>query len=181
MSIGSDAPGEVGAPLQEHGVVAALVRVWLPIAIVIGSITVLASRQARPITDLDVWWHLRLGEEFRDGWALADPGSLSPFATEPWVPTQWSLEILASYLVEWVGLGAVVWLTGLGVVLLGVALWRGNREVADPLAAAIATAAALAGTTPVLAPRPQVASLVFLAVAATAWWASSRDLGRGGG
>lgn len=149
---------------------------WPAAGILLVGVLILSVRQVRAITDPDVWWHLRLGDEFRSGWSLSNPGSLSPFADQAWVPTQWSLEIVASWLTEHFGVTSVAWLAAVAVVALGAVLWWGNRERAAPAAAAVATAATLAGTMPVLAPRPQVASIVLLAVAASAWWRTSTDL-----
>jgi hypothetical protein len=163
-------------PSPTVGVVDQMVSSWLPVTIFVGLVTVIALYETKPITDPDPWWHLRLGEEFRGAWSLSNPGAFSPFATEPWVATQWTLEILASYLVERTDLGAVVWLTSLGVILLGAALWIGNRAHASPQAAALAAGATLLGTLTVVAPRPQLASLVLLAAVATAWWRTSEDL-----
>lgn len=162
--------------LPTLSLVSRLVQYWLPLTMVTLLIGGLGVRVAGPITDPDPWWHLRLGHEFRGDWSLSAPGSLSPFAEQPWVATQWTLEVAASYLVGWAGLGAVPWLAGLGVILLGAALWLGNRSRSGPLASAMATSAALLGTLPVLAPRPQVASLVLLAIVGNAWWKTTADL-----
>lgn len=152
-----------------------LITTALPLAIVVTVIATLASRATGQITDPDPWWHLRLGVEFRENWRVYDPGTLSPFADAPWVPTQWVLEIAASWLVDRFGLGAVAWLTGVGVVALGAALWHANRVRSGTLAASVATAMALMGMVPVIAPRPQVASLIFLSIYAAAWWRTSVD------
>lgn len=156
--------------------VSMVVRRWLPLGMFVATVGIVAVRATRPITDPDPWWHLRLGREFRGDWRLSDPGSLSPFAQEPWVPTQWALEVVASLLVDWFGLAAVAWLTGLGVVAVGAILWCAARARADVLPAAVASGTALVGTLSVVAPRPQVASLVLLGVFSWAWRRTTVDV-----
>lgn len=141
------------------GIVAALAAVWA----------------AGPITDPDPWWHVRLGDEFRDGWAISDPGQLSPFATQPWVATQWTLEVLASYVEDWFGLLGIAVLTGLALVVLAQVLWSAARMVSEPLPAALTAALALLAVYPVVAPRPQIASLILLGIFAIAWARTSVD------
>jgi hypothetical protein len=149
---------------------------WVAFALFGMAAARLAFRVTAPITDPDTWWHLRLGEEFRGSWSLADPGSLSPFATRPWFATQWTLEVVASYLEEALGLAAVSWLTGVGVIALAVAVYVACRERGSILAAAVASSVALVATTESLAPRPQVASFIFAAVVTTAWLRTMDDL-----
>lgn len=175
--MGEHLNGTIGSQPNRHGSTPepSFIRTWLPLVLVVLAMAVLSVRQLRPITDPDVWWHLRLGHQFRESWQLSDPVALTPLATETWVPTQWATQVLASYANQQWGLAGVVWLTGLAVCLLGATLWYGNRLRAAPIAALLATVAALAGTGAVLAPRPQVASLVFLSVFATAWWLTSND------
>lgn len=152
------------------------IRTRVPVVLLSLTAAYAGHRAAGPITDPDTWWHLRLGREFREGWSLHDPGQLSPFATEPWVATQWTLEVLASFIDDWFGLAGVAALTGLATIGLCLLLWRRARECAAPLAAAVATVAGLVGVAPVIAPRPAIASLILLAVTLGAWRKTSTDL-----
>lgn len=149
---------------------------WIPLGIMAAGVVWLGVRASAPLTELDTWWHLRLGDEFRDDWSLRDPGQLTPFATVPWVPTQWSLEVVGSYLVEWFGVEAAPWLAGVGVVLLGIALFLLCRREASALPATVASLAALGGISATISPRPQIASFVFLAVFVSTWLRSAEDL-----
>lgn len=153
-----------------------LIRRWVPLSVIASYLVILAVRQAAPIRDTDVWWHLSLGNQFRRGWDLSQPDPLSPFAAAPWVPTQWSLEVIGSHLVEHLGFDALPLLVSVGVAALGVAVWFSSRERANPVAALVATGLCLIGAAPVIAPRPQLASLAFLAVVATAWLRTHDDL-----
>jgi hypothetical protein len=140
---------------------------------VVGALAFWASK---PIVDPDTWWHLRLGDEFRGAWSLAEPGALTTFATRPWFATQWTLELLASWTEQALGLAGVAWLAGVGVVLLGIAVYVNCRQRSGVAAASLATSLCLVGTSLSLAPRPQLASLCLAAVATAAWLRTMEDL-----
>lgn len=152
------------------------VPAWLPCAMFALGVTYLALTAAGPITDPDTWWHLRLGENFRNGWSLSNPGRLSPFGDRSWVPSQWLFEGVASYLNDVFGLAGVQWLTGFGVLALGGALFVACRTEGKALAAAMAAMLALGGSLGSIAPRPQLVSFVLLAVFTGAWLRTARDL-----
>lgn len=149
---------------------------WLSLAIVVVTASYMAVRYAGPLTNPDTWWHLRLGEEFRHGWSLSDPGQLSPFATRSWFATEWLFEVVASYLTDAFGLAGVAWLTGVAVLVLAGALFAACRQEGNALAASVAVMMALGGLTATIAARPQLASFILLAVVTAAWLRTSRDL-----
>lgn len=151
------------------------VREKLALLVLALATAVAAVRAAGPVRDPDTWWHLRLGEEFRQGWSLADPGQLTPFATRPWFATQWTLELLVSYLEEHVGLVGVAWLTGVGVILLAVVTYRTCRLRASVLPAVVASVAALLGSSLSHSPRPQLASFILVSVVMGAWLRTGQD------
>ena len=99
----------------------ALVK-WISIAVLALGSTYLAVKAAGRITDPDTWWHLRLGEEFRNGWSLSNPGQLSPLAHSSWLPTEWLPEVVASGITDAFGLRGLAWLTGAGVLALALSL-----------------------------------------------------------
>jgi hypothetical protein len=173
VGAGGSETAERQAPLAT--LVRSSVRKWLPLALLVLAIASLAFRAAR-FRDPDTWWHLRLGEEFRGNWSLADPGQLSPFATRPWYATQWTLEVAASYVEQFFGLDGLAWLTGAGVVALGLAVYLACRREADILPAVVAAGMALVGASGSLAARPQLASLVFISVVLATWLRTERDL-----
>lgn len=137
-----------------------------------GRVTWLA---ARPVSDPDTWWHLRLGEEFSTGWSLTDPGQLTPFATRPWFATQWLPEVVAWRVETWLGLPGVAWLHGVALVALVTTVVLVARREADLLPAAFAAAVCLFAAGGSLGPRPQALSFLFLAVTTGAWMASVKD------
>ncbi|MDP9318749.1 MAG: hypothetical protein M3O94_06700, partial [Actinomycetota bacterium] len=153
----------------------ALVK-WVSIAVLALGSTYLAVKAAGRITDPDTWWHLRLGEEFRNGWSLSNPGQLSPLAHTSWLPTEWLPEVVANGVTDVFGLRGLAWLTGVGVLALAGALLAACRQEGNSLAASLAVMAALAGISASIAPRPQLVSFVLLAVYMGAWLRTARDL-----
>ena len=149
---------------------------WLPLSCLVVVVAGLAYWASSPVDDPDTWWHLRLGEEFRGAWSLADPGALTPFATESWFATQWTLELLASYVEEAGGLSGVSWLAGVGVVLLAIAVYISCRQRGKVASASVATSLCLLGASLSFGPRPQIASFIFAAVVTAAWLRTIDDL-----
>ena len=69
-----------------------------------------------PLTNTDTYFHLRFGHEFLDGgWSLCDPGSVSSFGTNDWVPTQWLPQVVMAQIEDWFGLAGVAWFQGSAV------------------------------------------------------------------
>jgi len=154
-----------------------MVRKWLPLAVVCGILLRLALAAALPLSDPDVWWHLRLGEEFRNGWSLMHPGQLSEFATVRWAPTQWLPEVVTSWVEDRAGLPGVAWLFGLGLVAVVLSVYGVCRRFADILPTTVATGLAMGAATASLSPRPQVISFALLALTVGAWLRAA-DTGR---
>lgn len=169
MTQGAQTSG--AAPTRRSGVSAALPLIAL------AALPVLLVREgARPITDPDAQWHVLLGKAVLSGVSLAtDVDPLSTLTTVPWVFHQWLPEVAAAFADERVGWWGVGWLAHVGRLCLLLALWWVCRAEAERLAAVLALAAALLGTSMSLGPRPQLVGLCFLVVTIGAWRATSRD------
>lgn len=165
-------PGDI--PATERP--ASALPTWIPLAAMASLMLVTLRQVVRPLTDPDLWWHLRLGDEFRGSWSLGNPGQLSPFATSEWVPTQWLPEVLASLVEDVFGLRGIVWLTGAALLALLVCVFRLCRRESAGLAAVVATAAAVVGMSASLSPRPHLVSYILLAITLGAWLDTARDL-----
>jgi hypothetical protein len=131
-------------------------------------------RAAQPLDNADTWFHLRIGHELWGPWTLSHPGGLSRFATVPWVPTQWSTELAMAKVEDWFGLPGLAWVFGALYVALVVVLYAVCRARSAPPAAAVAAGLAVIGCAPALSARPQLVSLLMLAVVVTAWLRASR-------
>ena len=144
-------------------------RPVLPWLVLAGILVSLFFNTAKPLTNTDTYFHLRFGHEFLDGWSLRHPGSVSTFATNDWVPTQWLSEIVMARTEDWLGLAGVAWLSGLLEVLLFLTVYAAVRDRAEPLVAMPVTAVALYAMQSGLSMRPQVVSYLFTAVVVAAW------------
>jgi hypothetical protein len=130
---------------------------------------------ASSLSNTDTWFHLSLGRHFRDDWSLGDPGSLTPFATSDWLPTQWSTELVASYAESWFGLPGVAWLFGALYLALIVTVYIVCRQRAGALPSGVVTGLVVFAASATLSARPQVVSLVLLAVTVHAWLRTAED------
>ncbi len=163
----SDVPGS-RRPVGRVTSVAAL----LGLAILLVRITVHAGQ---PLSNSDTWFHLRIGHELWGPWSLSHPGALSSFATTPWIPTQWSTEMLAAKLEDWFGLPGVAWLFGLVYVLFILIVYANSRHRADPLVSVVVTGLVVIAASGQMSARPQMISLILLVVTVEAWLRSGED------
>ena len=178
----SERPPAVDAPVDEprprsDDRLARFTRIVLPAVVYAGLLAVLVQAAALPLYNTDTYFHLRFGSEFLHGWSLTHPGSVSTFATSPWLPTQWLPEVVMAKTEQWFGLAGVAWLSGAQMVLLLTSLYVVARRWADPLVAVLLTIAALVASSDGLSMRPQVLSYVLVVVTAGAWL-RTRDDGR---
>src|SRR6266536_4244651 len=67
------------------------------------------------VLDLDIWWHLKVGDWIVDHHTVPHTGILSyTVANRPWIAYSWGYEVLLSRAYAWFGL--------MGVALFGVGL-----------------------------------------------------------
>ena len=160
---------------QDGGLVESAVRV-VPWA-ALGALLLLIVRVgSAPLSNPDTWFHLRIGHELLGPWSLRDPGSLSRFATADWVPTQWSVQMLAAGFEDWFGLPGVAWLFGLFYLILVVTVYFVCRRESAPMPAVLVTAAVVFAASSSISARPQVVSLILVGVTVSAWLHAARSL-----
>jgi hypothetical protein len=147
----------------------------VPFVVLYLLLAVVLRYSALHLGNQDTWFHLVLGDRFRDGWSLTDPAALTPFATSGWVPTQWSTQVLASLAEDWFGLPGVACLFGALFLCFVLLNFTTARRFGRPLAAATVTALVVVGAAPTLSARPQVVSLVLLTVTVAAWLRTAED------
>ena len=149
---------------------------WAPFGLVVLLMAILLRYCALHLNNFDTWFHLTLGERFRTGeWSLGHPGGLTSFATSPWVATQWSTEVLASFFEKWFGLPGVAWLFGALYLAWLLATYLNCRRFGRPLPASIVTGMVLLGSALALSARPQIVSLILLNVVVYAWLRTYED------
>src|SRR4051812_28178827 len=106
-------------------------RLLFPLLVLVGTLVALVVNTARPLTNTDTYFHLRFGQQFLDAWSVRHPGSVSTFATRPWVPTQWLSEVVMARTQRWFGLAGLAFLSGLLEIALLVVLYAVARRRAD--------------------------------------------------
>lgn len=143
-----------------------------PLVLLCAMLAVVVRKFAVTVTNTDTFFHLRMGSEFLNGWSPWDPGTLSPFSTADWVPSQWLGQVALAAFEGWFGLPGVAWLAGACALLLVVVLYLAARAHAGPVAAVAASLVGVLVASPGLSPRPQVLSYVFVAVATSLWMRS---------
>ncbi len=139
-------------------------------------LTVLVSTAATTLSNRDTYFHLRFGEEFlHRHWTLRDPGSVSTFATQHWLPTQWLPEEVMAQLYDWFGLAGVAWLSGLQQIVFVAVLYLTARRFAEPLVVVALLWPTVLACLLGLSARPQVLSYVFVALTVAAWLRTQED------
>ena len=149
---------------------------WLVPALSLFAVASTVKFGIRPVSDPDAWWHLRTGSYLLSRWRFDGPDPWVPFSSQPFVLTQWLPEIVAQKAYEVFGLPAVAWLRCAAMLALISALVWAARQAADNVPAIIAALAGLIGTGGSLSERPQLVSLVLLAITVGAWWRTAGDL-----
>ena len=149
---------------------------YVPVGLVLIMLGGVTHQALKPLTDPDIWWHLRMGDELRDGWNFSQTQGWTPFATAPWVRTQWLPEVVQSWMNSAFGLPGVAWLFGVSLMVIVAALYLVCRRQAGTLAAAVATAVGFLGMSASLSPRPQLVSFVLVLVCVDAWLQTAQDL-----
>jgi len=129
--------------------------------VTLGCVVAVMFLGIRPVSDSDAWWHLKVGEYLLHGGAFVGTDPWSPFATRPFVLTQWLPEDVAFKGFEWFGLPAVAWLRCVAILLLFTAILWCTRHVADTVPAQITALAALLGASTGLDERPQLVSFIM--------------------
>ncbi|PUA80623.1 hypothetical protein [Nocardioides currus] len=152
-----------------------LIRRVLPVAVVAILLGAVVRAQSRPPLGADGYFHLRMGHELLGGWSIRDPGHLGPYDTADWLPTQWLSQIGMAAIEDRAGLAGVMWVAGVLVLVLALAVFVVCRQTAAPLPAALATILACSAASPGFSARPQVFSYLFVLVVTAAWLATLRD------
>jgi len=118
------------------------------------------------VVDLDVWWHVKVGEWIVDHHAFPHTGILSrTAANRPWIAYSWGYEVPLSRAYQWFGLLGV----GLYGVLLTVAVayvvyWMAHRLSGKFCTGCIVATVACSAFLFSLMPRPVFLSMIFYTI-----------------
>ena len=139
----------------------------------VGTATLLG---VRAISDPSPWLHLRIGQFLVGGGRFGFPDPWAPFAAKPFVLTEWLPAIVGYLTYHQFGAPGIAWLRCAGILALLTAMVWNTRQVAGGTIAVVVALAALLGAYDGLTERPQMLSLIFLAVTLGAWWRTTSDL-----
>ncbi|WP_353357196.1 hypothetical protein [Intrasporangium sp. DVR] len=149
----------------------------LNLVILLGTVVavVLMLLSFRRTVDDDLWLHLRIGDEIRDGERFGGADPLTVLADRPYVPSQWLAEVIASISYDLTGLAGIHVLRLVAVSLVAVAIYSTSRSLIPPVKAAVVTLPALFATSAAWAERPQLVGLGLHALALLIWLRAWRD------
>lgn len=121
------------------------------------------------ILDLDIWWHLKVGDWIVQHAAVPHTGILSRTASErPWVAYSWGYEVLLSRAFAWFGLlGVGVFGTLLTVAITFAVYWMARRLSERFWISCLLAAGTCAAFLFDLMPRPVFLSIVLFTVTLT--------------
>ena len=139
-------------------------------------VTTTTALGVRAISDPSPWLHLRIGQYLLAGGRFGSPDPWAPFAARPYVPTEWLPAVVGYLTYEQFGLPGIAWLRCAGILAFLSALVWITRLVAHSAIAIVVSFAALLGAYQGLTERPQMLSLIFLALTLGAWWRTTSDL-----
>lgn len=132
-------------------------------------------QQSVPSPQGDLWFHLRLGEQFLNGWSVRHPGHLGPFDSAEWVPTQWLTQVAMAWGADRAGPEVVVWATVVLLVALVALTYTTCRRVAAPIPATLALTLGVFAASPGFSARPQMLSYLFMMATLAGWLGAVRD------
>lgn len=118
------------------------------------------------VLDLDIWWHLKVGDWIVEHFAVPHTGILSRTAAgRPWVAYSWGYEVLLSFAYRWFGL------VGIGIygVLLTLAVaysifWMALRLSRNFWRSCLIAAIACSAFLYYIMPRPVFFSMTFFTI-----------------
>jgi len=118
---------------------------------------------ARPVTDPDVWWHLRTGQLDIQNHRLfhADPYSFTR-AGQPWIDHEWLSEILIFALYKAAGWGGLI--LGFAALIAGTFLLVFVRCSGQPYVAGAITVWGAIASVPSFGVRPQMLTLLLACI-----------------
>ena len=122
-----------------------------------------------PVLDLDIWWHLRVGEWIVAHRAFPHTGILSRTAADrPWAAYSWGYELLLSRAYDWFGLvGAGVFGTLLTIAVAYAVYWMVRRISGSFWLGCLLGAVTCSAFLFNLLPRPVFFTMILYAVTLT--------------
>ncbi len=131
--------------------------IWL----LLFSIPVLVSME--PVTDWDIWWHLRVGQWILAHGQVPHVDVFSAYgAGKPWIAYSWLFEVLVFLLHRQFGLLGIVGFNVAMTLAIAVALYISVRQASLPILAEVAlVGTAVIAMVPIYTPRPWAFTVLF--------------------
>jgi len=144
----------------------------LQMLVLAGLLTAVAARALLLkfcVLDLDIWWHLKVGEWIVEHHAFPHTGILSRTAADrPWVAYSWGYEVLLSRAYAWFGLvGLGVFGTLLTLAVAYAVYWMVRRLAGKFWVACILGTVTCSAFLFSLMPRPVFLSMILFALTLT--------------
>lgn len=123
-----------------------------------------ALQGLRPLSDPDTWWHLRTGQRIVSQHRIPTADHWSYASSRPWVAHEWLSEVLFYLGFRAGGYSGIQVLHVLLLAAVGTVLVRECRRRGNWLHTSIAALFGLTAVAPGAAARPQLASVLLMAV-----------------
>src|SRR5438105_14896541 len=82
---------------------------WTAVAMLAAVLAIPVLAAVRPVSDADIWWHLRVGQWVAEHGQVTDSDPFSTYgADKPWIAYSWLFELGVWQLYEWLGLAGVI-------------------------------------------------------------------------
>ncbi len=117
----------------------------------------------RPVTDPDIWWHLRTGQWIVEHGAVPTTDPFSSFGMgKPWVAYSWLFEVLVHGLYHWLGLFGILGYRVVLTLAIAVSIHRlvAKREPRFAIAIGL-VGSALFALAPLTSERPWLLTILF--------------------
>jgi hypothetical protein len=117
----------------------------------------------RPVTDPDLWWHLRTGQWIVEHGTVPTTDPFSIYGQDkPWLAYSWLFELMLYGQYHWLGLTGILLLRIiLSLAVLVAVHWSVARHEPRFVAATMITGLAFLALGPVLSDRPWLFSILF--------------------
>src|SRR5262245_53372489 len=133
------------------------------VALLTGVFLIPVIAAVRPVTDWDIWWHLRVGQ-----WVVehGQVTTTDPFSTcgadRPWLAYSWLFEVLVFGLYQWLGLaGIIVYRAVLAVAVVAGFQRIASRQEPRFLVSTLLTGVAALAVFPLMNERPWLFTILF--------------------
>ncbi len=142
---------------------------WFALAMFLAAVAWRSFQLKFSVLDLDIWWHLKVGDWIVQHLAVPHTGILSRTAADrPWVAYSWGYEVMLSRAYTWFGLlGVGVFGTLLTIAIAFAVYWMARRLSGQFWISCLLAAVTCSAFLFDMMPRPGFLSMVLFTVTLT--------------